>query len=677
MVRSEDTLLGPAGTILCAGDDSKGLVRDAAFRVRLSLRSCTEEAGEHCLAAFVVLGNDLEKWRQQMEQVRLRHAELPLVVLLERKADLSAAELFALAEKYRVQCWVEPTADELVRLLEKLLRLHDELRSREKSRKELGMRNRQLRDLQANLEKIVTERTSYLADAERELHSRTQATRELVRFIKELSQAETIEEILQLVSHEMRSFHEVRPPILAVASQEFGARLYFQQLRGAGGRTTNRTVEKNWGSKIVRQMWSARSAIRSNDVDDQSYLAQEFGRPVARTVAFPLGNRGQTQLPVLFFEHGFDGDKVERFTRFWTARLEPLSMAIERVFLNREMFSSSRMWETIFDGIADPIAVLSEGHEPIRLNQAFSENAGRRCFEIFAGRDEPCVGCQTHRVLAEGVAAEWQIRRGDRVFRVKSYPIRLSKMTLINHYTDISKGLELKGHAIQGEKMAAIGLMAGNIAHELNNPLTGLRSLAQVLSVDSRFPEPVRKDLKEIELAAERSSRIIRDLMEFSSAGDHVRALVSINDVVESALNMIKTALHEHSVHADLMPAAEGMIRVDPHLLQHVIFNILNNAAQAIRGPGEIQIRTYLAGDWVEVEIADSGPGIPEEIIGRVFEPFFTTKAAGQGTGLGLSMSRWIIENFGGTVRAQNKTDSGGNIVGATFIIRLPRARVE
>ncbi|MBL7687986.1 MAG: hypothetical protein JNJ49_08115 [Bdellovibrionaceae bacterium] len=676
-MRSEDALSGPVGTILFSGDDPKGLMREAAFRARLSIRTQIDETSERCLAAFVTLGDDIERWQTQMQRVRARHPDLPIVVLIERKTEVDGAALFAIAEKYRVQYWVDSQARELVPLFEKLVRLHDEFRSREKSRKELGLRNRQLRDLQANLEKIVTERTSYLADAERELHSRTQTTRELVRFIKELSQAETIEEILQLVSYEMRSFHEVRPPVLAVASQEFGARLYFQQARGAGGRPATRAVEKNWGSKIVRQMWSARSVIRTNDVDDQSYLAQEFGRPVARTVAFPLGNRGHTQVPVLIFEHGFDGEKVERFTRFWTARLEPLSMAIERVFLNREMFSSSRMWETIFDGIADPIAVLTDGHEPIRLNQAFSENAGRRCYEIFAGRSAPCDGCQMQKVLVDGVQAEWQIRRGERVFRVKSYPIRLSKLTLINHYTDISKGLELKGHAIQGEKMAAIGLMAGNIAHELNNPLTGLRSLAQVLSVDSRFPDSVRNDLKEIESAAERSSRIIRDLMEFSSAGDHVRALVSINDVVESSLNMIKTALHDHAVNADLLPANEGMIRVDPHLLQHVVFNILNNASQAMRGAGEIRIRTRLDGDWVETEIADTGPGIPDEILGRIFEPFFTTKAAGQGTGLGLSMSRWIIENFGGTIVAKNKADANGNKTGAMFIIRLPRARAE
>lgn len=676
-MRSEEILSGPAGAILYLGDDSSGLMRDAAFRVRLSIRSHTDDVGDRCLAAFVVLGDDLEQWQFQMQRVRAHHTELPLVVLIERAVNIDDSVLFSIAEKYRVQYWVDPRGKELVPLLEKLLRLYDESRSREKSRKELGSRNRQLRDLQSNLEKIVTDRTSYLADAERELHSRTQATRELVRFIKELSQTESIEEILQLVSYEMRSFHEVRPPVLAVASQEFGARLYFQQVRGVGGRPATRAVEKSWGSKIVRQMWSTRSVIRNNDVGDQAYLAQEFGRPVARTMAFPLGNRGHTQVPVLFFEHGFDGEKVERFTRFWTARLEPLSMAIERVFLNREMYSSSRMWETIFDGIADPIAVLTEGHIPIRLNQAFSEASGRHCFEIFAGRSEPCEGCQMQKVLLDGVADEWQIRRGDRVFRVKSYPIRLSKLTLINHYTDISKGLELKGHAIQGEKMAAIGLMAGNIAHELNNPLTGLRSLAQVLSMDSRFPDSVRNDLREIESAAERSSRIIRDLMEFSSAGDHVRTVVSINDVVEASLNMIKTALHDHAVSVELLPAEDGMIRVDPHLLQHVIFNVVNNASQAMRGAGQIRIHTRLIDEWVETEIADSGPGIPDEVLGRIFEPFFTTKAAGQGTGLGLSMSRWIIENFGGTILARNDVDSTGNKIGAIFTIRLPRARPE
>ena len=135
-------------------------MREAAFQARLSIRSQLEETSERCLAAFVVLGDDLEQWQLQMQRVRTRYPDLPLVVLIERKTGIDDAALFATAEKYRVQYWVDPQARELVPLFEKLVRLHDEFRSREKSRKELGLRNRQLRDLQSNLEKIVTERTS-------------------------------------------------------------------------------------------------------------------------------------------------------------------------------------------------------------------------------------------------------------------------------------------------------------------------------------------------------------------------------------------------------------------------------------------------------------------------------------------------------------------------------------
>jgi signal transduction histidine kinase len=223
--------------------------------------------------------------------------------------------------------------------------------------------------------------------------------------------------------------------------------------------------------------------------------------------------------------------------------------------------------------------------------------------------------------------------------------------------------------------MAAIGLMAGNIAHELNNPLAGLKSLAQVLSVDPNYPQTVRNDMNEIESAAERSSAIIRDLLEFSKADDRVRETVSLNDIADRSLNMIKTALHEHRVDLQWDDPANVMVEVDPHLLQHVIFNIVNNACQAMREPGDIVMRTSRKthlkfGQVVEIEISDTGPGIPAEIQSRIFEPFFTTKEAGQGTGLGLSMSRWVVENSGGTIHVQNRTDRSGTI----FTVQLPMA---
>lgn len=689
-----------SSSVFYLGGDSDGVVREGAFRARVTvasvLRTSQSEDGGF-IAAF--LSADSENLEAEVAQLRKLDPQTPIWIVAAVAAmtsPISGDLMMRLVNEHHIRRWISRDVIAIEAAIRESVAEREARATSLKSRRELGLKNRQLHDLQENLEKIVTERTSYLSDAERELHRRTQSTRDLVRFIKELSQTESVEELLLLLNQEIRSFHEVRSPILAVVSPEFGARLHFQQAKPAGGKTSARALEKGWGSKPAKHIWSHRAAIRVGDVDDQSYLAQELGRPVARTISIPLGREGRaavdattaanrTAAPLLFFEHSFDEAKAERFKRFLVPRLEPLSTALDRIIINREMHAASRLWEATFDGITDPIAVIGGGYEILRMNEAFARFAGpgrRLCYEIFADRKTPCDGCRLKDVVSEAKHLEWQVRRSNDVYDVNGYPIRFGKefeddktmRTVIHHYADVTKSLELKGHAFQGEKMAAIGLMAGNIAHELNNPLAGLRSLAQVLSVEPDYPASVKEDMKQIESAAERSSAIIRDLLEFSRADDRVRELISLNEIADRALNMVKTALHEHRVDQNWTAPENAMVEVDPHLLQHVIFNIVNNACQAMRDPGEITMETRRVSgerDVVEISICDTGPGIPPEIQNRIFEPFFTTKEAGQGTGLGLSMSRWIVENSGGTIEVANRTDRAGTI----FTVRLPAAK--
>jgi signal transduction histidine kinase len=704
-VNRESSNTGPLATVRYEGSDADGVVRDGAFRARVAL------SGDNAKPIAVILSADLENLLERVRAIRAADSDLPIWIVNaattsapDAKDILAPQTMLNLINEGRVRKWLRRDANAIEAAIRESMHSHEARSAYLKSRRELGTRNRQLHDLQENLEKIVSERTSYLSDAERELHRRTQSTRDLVRFIKELSHSETIEELLLLLNQEIRSFHEVRSPILAVVSPEFGARLHFQQARSTGtSKTTARALEKGWGSKPAKKLWSHRASMRFNDAEDRAYLAQELGRPIlARCISIPLGretgrglNAGDRTAPargvapLLVFEYDFDDAKAERFKRFLIPRLEPLSTALDRIIINREMHAASRLWEATFDGIADPIAVISNAYEVLRMNEAFArfpmKSDRRLCYELFAGRSSPCDGCRLQTVVSTASPREWQVRRSTDVYHVNGYPIRLEKefakenddvRTVIHHYADVTKSLELKGHAFQGEKMAAIGLMAGNIAHELNNPLAGLRSLAQVLAVDPRYPATVKNDMKEIEHAAERSSAIIRDLLEFSKADDRIRERISINEIAERSLNMVKTALHEHRVDIEWADSDSVIVEVDPHLLQHVIFNIVNNACQAMREPGEITLRTRRArgengqSEIVVIEVADTGPGIPPAIQARVFEPFFTTKEAGQGTGLGLSMSRWIVENSGGTIEVRNQPVGTGTI----FTVKLPVA---
>ena len=242
---------------------------------------------------------------------------------------------------------------------------------------------------------------------------------------------------------------------------------------------------------------------------------------------------------------------------------------------------------------------------------------------------------------------------------------------MINHYVDVTASRELHGRMIQSEKMAAIGLLAGNIAHELNNPLTGIRSLAQVLLAEVPAVGTLQDDIREVEKAAERSQKIIENLLDFSKGeADTKQTLISLNDIVRRTLPMIKTAMREHRSEMSLSDD-EPKVKVEPHLMQQVVFNLVNNACQAMRDPGTIAIDTDTetdgSGRWSVLHVTDTGVGIPDEIIETIFEPFFTTKEKGQGTGLGLSMSQQVVQKFGGEIRVKSAVGEG-----TRFTVRLP-----
>jgi signal transduction histidine kinase len=338
-------------------------------------------------------------------------------------------------------------------------------------------------------------------------------------------------------------------------------------------------------------------------------------------------------------------------------------------------------WEQTFDGIKDPIAIVDVDYSVVRANRHFPvlTRHGRifetHCHRVFSETERPCSGCPVEFALKTRQPQRGQIRRGDQYFDVYSYPIQLNHdsvtTNVINHYVDVTKARELNGRMIQNEKMAAIGHLAGHIAHELNNPLTGIRSLAQVLMAEVPKTGSLHDDILEVEKASERSQKIIENLLAFSRGGtDQKQERIALNDIVRRTLPMLKTAMREHRSEVNL-EANDAQVTVEPHLMQQVVFNLVNNACQAMPDIGSISLTTQVEydsrGDWCVLKVSDTGTGIPQEIIDSIFEPFFTTKEQGRGTGLGLSMSRSVIEKFGGEIEVASTVGQG-----STFIVRLP-----
>jgi len=225
---------------------------------------------------------------------------------------------------------------------------------------------------------------------------------------------------------------------------------------------------------------------------------------------------------------------------------------------------------------------------------------------------------------------------------------------------------------LQSEKMASLGKLAAGVAHQLNNPLGGVTLFTKLVLEDYELPPGAREDLGRVLNDAERCRETVKELLEFTRQTRHLMRPNDVNQAVRRTLFLLKSqSLFQNivmEVHLDeQLPA----VHCDIQQLNHMLMNIVLNAAQAMKGCGALTIRTTIVPDrpWVRIEIADSGPGIPPEVLPHIFEPFFTTKDEGEGTGLGLSLVYGIVENHGGQIKALSEPGQG-----AVFVIELPVA---
>jgi signal transduction histidine kinase len=228
---------------------------------------------------------------------------------------------------------------------------------------------------------------------------------------------------------------------------------------------------------------------------------------------------------------------------------------------------------------------------------------------------------------------------------------------------------------VQSEKLAAVGQLGAGIAHEVKNPLAGILGCAQ-LSLRKAGPgTPLEKNLLLIEKETKRCKSIIENLLKFARQEKSVLEPIEINRVVEDAVAIVTHQLELHQVKIRKALAADlPLVRGNANQLQQVLMNLMINAQQAMEGrPGTVTITTDRPdAERIEIRVIDTGPGVPQEIQGKLFEPFFTTKPRGEGTGLGLAVTYGIVKDHGGEIRLESEPGHG-----AAFIITLPALRSE
>lgn len=548
-------------------------------------------------------------------------------------------------------------------VLQRAVEVASEQVLRQSRHRELTKQVRELESITQSLEGMVADRTAHIESSQKEQEESLARTRGLVRFLNDLGKIVSVDELLNLFRKEIKKFHKLGEPLLLYRISEGKARIY--SFKGGHAQMS----ETSQGVGFTRTQGFASTALARD-------LANIFGRPFVKPVVFPLDVKLFAKASqfhpdaMLIVECQLPAEDYSRFVDFMSVRSQFVAMTLDRLMLEDELLKYSFRWEKTFDGMRDPLAIIDIEYDVLRANRTFSGKVFQhKCYESFAGRTSPCEGCPLPEVERDKQMHKGTVAVGHRVFEVSSFPIVTSQgdrvTTVVNQYVDVTQSRELYLRMLQTEKLEAIGLLAGNIAHELNNPLTGIRSLSQVLQVQDDLSQELKADLHEIEKAAARSQKIIKDLLDFSVGGDQ-RELTTLDEIVQKTMPMLKTALRMHRLNLDLS-ADTAKIRVEPHLIQQVFFNLVNNACQAMKEKGTLSVSTRQTKTSVVLKVEDSGPGIAKDLLEKIFEPFFTTKKEGLGTGLGLSLSRKIIDAHQGSISAESEVGRG-----AAFTVELP-----
>jgi PAS domain S-box-containing protein len=361
----------------------------------------------------------------------------------------------------------------------------------------------------------------------------------------------------------------------------------------------------------------------------------------------------------------------------------------EMVQLNRDLMEQRERIREIVETMQDGVIVLDRDRRVTHWNRALEERygvrreevLGRNLLEVFpALREEgfsafldQVFGGQSGTVTLEHFAHR-TLRRGDVILNVKGTAMRDLRGevqgTLIT-VEDVTERVGLEKAMQQAEKMAAIGTLSAGLAHEINNPIGVIASRVECMLLEAdeqALSEMVRGDLQVIAKHADRVARITQGLLSFSRPQAWRMTPVDVNTVVEEALVLVEKQLAQEKVtlEQELAPGLPAVLGSANHL-QQVILNLLTNAREAMPEGGRLRVATRRNGGSVEVEVTDTGKGIPAEHLSKVFDPFFTTKD--KGTGLGLAISYGIVRDHRGTLTVRSHEGEG-----TTFLITLPAA---
>ncbi|OGL40400.1 MAG: hypothetical protein A3C43_05595 [Candidatus Schekmanbacteria bacterium RIFCSPHIGHO2_02_FULL_38_11] len=243
---------------------------------------------------------------------------------------------------------------------------------------------------------------------------------------------------------------------------------------------------------------------------------------------------------------------------------------------------------------------------------------------------------------------------------------------MIDRLRQAKKDLEkAQSQIIQSEKLASIGRLAAGVAHEINNPLDGIKDCFQMILKEPDNREQTSKYIKLIMDGLKRIELIVRELLDFSKDRTYEMEEVDVNEIAESSLSLVNYRIEKKKI-VFKKEFCKEITKVfgNKYQLQQVLINLIMNSLDAVDGSGVVKVSTERENGFVNIKVSDNGSGISKNNLNKIFDPFFTTKEQGKGTGLGLSVSLGIVEKHKGKIEAESKEG-----VGSTFKVSLPLIR--
>jgi two-component system, NtrC family, sensor kinase len=377
-----------------------------------------------------------------------------------------------------------------------------------------------------------------------------------------------------------------------------------------------------------------------------------------------------------------ENERLSETTRKQNEELRVLNAELEeRVEQRTRLLTvAKREWELSFDSLDLPLAVVRGTDYVVRrANLSYARVSGHRvqdvsqspsCHQFLFGRDSPCPGCPLQKALGNGEEGQAEIGHKGRTYVLNVYPMAEAGQAVCA-YRDVTEEREMTRRLVESEKMAAVGQLAGGVAHEINNPLGGILAFSQLMRRDAGRNAKDQEALQLIEESALRCKRIVESLLQFSRRPRvEDRRTFDLSSCVDDACFLFRGQLKQApwaslDLHIEReLPQVFG----DPAQLGQVVLNLLQNGLHALAGhDGTLSVSTGRRDMTVYFTISDSGTGISADVLPRIFEPSFTTKPPGQGTGLGLAIAYRIVEDHGGTFEVKTEPRKG-----STFTVLLP-----